>query len=624
MVRILASVAVLLSAVGVAACGGDGSSGAAGSGTGGGTGGAGTSGTGGVAGSGGAAVGGSGGETGGTGGAAVGGSGGGTGGTGGAAVGGSGGGTGGTGGGTGGSAGFVPESGPRSIVYPADWTPGYQTTRPGDGESVFIQDFSYAGYRNSELALPSGNFADVIDVAVDSTGATDVTAAIQSAIDQAEANPGGGIVALPAGLFRLDGPLTIEGSNVVLRGAGSDQTKLWFVDGGGISEKTALLVTGGNWLDEGEDPNWAITSDGAIFEDFVEVEDAAGISVGDDISIAWDITAEFKAEHNSSAYWYHLSEGDRRTFFRRTVTSVTGNRIHFHVPLRYPVKVRDNPVVLLASNFATGNGIEHLAISTALGGPSASWNSGVDAATAIRMRFCKDCWIQDVASFAASGEQYHLRSHGIYLERSFRVTVADSHLAKAEHLGGAGNGYLFQLSRSNEILIRDSTGREGRHNFSINWDFGSSGNVMLRDESTGGLVCGSLQDQLDGNCSEGPSDFHHALAIANLFDNFEVNDALQVGNRQDWSTGGGQTGTMNVFWHITGTGNVYAYNQGMGYVVGTAPSVSVSTDLTLTSWPESYVSLDTEPEDFNEFLGQSDTLAPLSLFEEQLARRLAQ
>jgi len=614
MVRILAAVAVL-SAVGVAACGGDGSSSnsAADSGTGGGTGG--------VAGSGGSS--GAGGDAGSSGSSGAGGVSGG-GGTGGTGTGGGTGGTGGTGGGTGGAAGFAPEPGPRSLVYPADWTPGYQTTRPSDGESVFIQDFSYAGYRNSEVDLPTGNFADVIDVAVDNTGTTDVTAAIQAAIDQAVANPEGGIVALPAGLFRLDGPLTIEGSNVVLRGAGSDQTKLWFVDGGGVSEQTTLLVTGSNWLNEAEDPNWTITSDGAIFEDFVEVVDTAGISVGDDISIAWDITAEFKAEHNSSAYWYHLSEGDRRTFFRRTVTSVSGNRIYFHVPLRYPVKLRDNPVVLRASNFATGNGIEHLAISTALGGPAASWNSGVEQATAIRMRFCKDCWIRDVASFAASGEQYHLRSHGIYLERSFRVTVADSHLAKAEHLGGAGNGYLFQLSRSNEILIRDSTGREGRHNFSINWDFGSSGNVMLRDESTGGLVCGSLQDQLDGNCSEGPSDFHHALAIANLFDNFEVNDALQVGNRQDWSTGGGQTGTMNVFWHITGTGNVYAYNQGMGYVVGTAPSVTVSTDLTLTTWPESYVSLDTEPEDFSEFLGQSDTLAPLSLFEEQLARRLAQ
>ncbi|MFW5739582.1 MAG: glycosyl hydrolase family 28-related protein, partial [Myxococcota bacterium] len=498
-------------------CGGDDSSeGAAGSSSGG-------TGAGGSAGAGGPSTGGTSGAAGsegGSAGASAGGSGG---------SGGSSGATGGSGaggpGGSSGAGGFVPEPGPRSIVYPADWQPGYETTRPSDDARLFIQDFSYAGYGNSEVPLPTGDFADVIQVDVDTSGATDVTAAIQAAIDQAEANPGGAIVKLPAGLFRLDGPLTVEGSNVVLRGAGSDQTKLWFADGGGVGEQIALLVTSESWVDETSDPGWAMTREGAIFEDFVEVEDPSGISAGDDIAIAWDITAEFKAEHNSSDYWYHVSEGERRTFFRRTVRDVAGNRISFHVPLRYPVKLRDNPVVLRADGFATGNGVEHLAVSTALGSPSASWNSGVDQARAIQMRFCKDCWIRDVASFAADGEEHHLRSHGIYVERSFRVTVADSHLEKSEHLGGGGNGYLFQLSRTNEVLVRDCIGREGRHNFSINWDFGSSGNVFLRGESTGGLVCGSLQAQLDGDCSEGPSDFHHALAVANLFDNVEVNDA---------------------------------------------------------------------------------------------------
>lgn len=61
----------------------------------------------------------------------------------------------------------------------------------------------------------------------------------------------------------------------------------------------------------------------------------------------------------------------------------------------------------------------------------------------------------------------------------------------------------------------------------------------------------------------------------------------------------------------------------MGYVVGTGPDVSVSTDLTSTGWLEAYLAPGTEPEDFSEFVGEAGDLAPASLFEEQLARRLA-
>ncbi len=537
------------------------------------------------------------------------------------------GGAGGTGGGTsggagdGGAGGFVPEPGERSIVYPANWQPGFETTRPGDGERLFIQDFSYAGFEFGESPLPTGSFAPITTVSATNDGSVDVASILQNALDEAAA-AGGGIVLLPAGTYRIDKPITVSGSNVVLRGAGSSDTRLWFKDGGGLSESAALRVTSPSWLSESDQPGWALTAEGAIFDDFVEVQDPDGLSPGDDISIAWNITAEFKQEHGSEAYWYHTEVGSRKTFFRRTVTQIQGNRVYFKVPLRYPLKLRDEPVVRRASAYASRNGIEHLAISTALGSPTASWNSGINGATAIHMRFCKDCWIKDVRSFSQDGNSHHLRSHGISVERSFRVTIADTHLEKAQHLGGGGNGYLFTVSQSNEVLLRDSSGREGRHNFSINWDFGASGNVFLRILSAGGRVCGSLQAQLDNDCSVGPTDFHHALAIANLFDSSVIDDALQVGNRQDWSTGAGHTGTMNVFWNITGTGHVYAYNQAMGYLVGTGPDIGVSVDLTLTGWTEKYISLGTEPEDFSDFVGTAATLAPQSLYEEQLARRL--
>jgi len=520
-----------------------------------------------------------------------------------------------TGGETDTSTGFEPEHGPRSALYPEDWSPGFEV------DGLFLQDYSYAGYHNSEEKLPSGDFSTLIELHPDGSGKSDVTGEIQAALDQAASTPGGAIVTLPEGTFRLDGPLWIEGSNIVLRGAGPALTRLWFVDGGGLDEPFALR-TGGSDLEDEDSDGWAITGDGAIFDNFVEVEDPSGIAAGDDISIAWQITDEFRAEHQSSDFWYHVNTTKHLTFFQRTVSAVEGKRIYFHVPLRYPVKTRDNPIVRRTTGYGAENGIEDLAFNTALGGAEESWESGLNQAIAIEVEYCKDCWIRNVHSYAEDGEEYHVRSHGLKVHRSLRVTAADMQLERSEHLGAGGNGYHFQISQSNEVLIRDSVGRYGRHNFSFNWDFGSSGNVILRVESTGGRICDALQDQLDDDCWDGASDFHHALSLANLFDNAEINDALEVGNREDWSVGAGQTGTMNVFWHTFGEGEVLSYNQGMGYVIGTTPSISVSTDLDLNSWPQSKYSKDTQPEDFTEFIGDADSLAPLSLFEEQLARRL--
>src|SRR5690606_34167579 len=108
---------------------------------------------------------------------------------------------------------------------------------------------------------------------------------IQRAIDKAVA-AGGGVVYLPAGLYRIDRPLTIAGSRVVLRGAGMDATRLWFYRGGGTSDKRKanILVTGSQYLHEQSHSGWAITAEGAVFDHSVHVSDASGLSVGDDIS----------------------------------------------------------------------------------------------------------------------------------------------------------------------------------------------------------------------------------------------------------------------------------------------------------------------------------------------------
>ena len=503
--------------------------------------------------------------------------------------------------------GLVIAPGPRSALFPVDWQPGF-----ADAEGRFLQDYSYAGYRSRAAEPPTGDFAAVFPVTADTTGQTDAAPAIASAIAAAAA-AGGGIVFLPAGLYRLNSRIEVTDSQIVLRGAGPDQTKLLFQDSATGDGLYGLHFRGADYTEGNE---IALVAEGAALDTSVRLASTAGLSVGDDIVIGFKITDAFKVEHNAQSYWYHIATDTWRGFFRRTVTAIDGatGTVHFQVPLRYAVKLRDGASLKRVTGYLTECGLESLAVSNAIDF-AAAWQS--NQYSALGFTNAKDCWVREVASFESPLHgPYHLRSHGLTITRCVRITVMDTHLARPQNRGGAGNGYLFHLSRSNEVLVRDSTAREARHNFSINWDFGSSGNVFLRVLSTGGRGFDSLQNALDGVGWLGPSDFHHSLSIANLIDASVIDDAWQCENRRDTSTGAGPTGTWNVFWNnrTGGSGRLRSLQAGMGYVIGTQ-GLTVETALVGTG------AEGTAPVDYTEYLDGPADLSPPSLYEEQLARR---
>ncbi|TRX49039.1 DUF4955 domain-containing protein [Fulvivirga sp. M361] len=93
-----------------------------------------------------------------------------------------------------------------------------------------LPDYSYAGYMRGEVGIPDVNHQvfDVTDPAygaIPDDGLSD-KAAIQAAIDAAEAN-GSGVVFFPPGEYTVNTvvlnnqPITINSSNIVLRGSGS-------------------------------------------------------------------------------------------------------------------------------------------------------------------------------------------------------------------------------------------------------------------------------------------------------------------------------------------------------------------------------------------------------------------
>jgi len=455
----------------------------------------------------------------------------------------------------------------------------------------------------------------VIDVTgADSTGGADSTAILQGAIDTAQSK-GGAIVRIPAGLYRVDGTLQISASHIVLRGDGPTKTRLFFTKTADMSDKAHLSFAAPLTTDL-EIP---LAVDGVVNATSIAVADASGLAPGDDVAIGFVITPEFIAEHNMTGVWIAFNDS-WQTFFRRTVLSVdtasSPHTIEIDVPLRYPVKLRDGASVRREHGYLTGIGVESLGLANA-GSWDDAWN--INRNHVLEMSHAADGYVRDVQSFPSpnapttgSGSGAHLLTGGILISESKRVTVERTELSAAQNRGDGGNGYLFEIQRSNEVLIVDSKGTAGRHNFIQNWGFGTTGCVWLRVESREGKIVVSKDSNLG---TTGFSEYHHSLATANLVDSSFFDDGFSTVNRLGESTGAGITGTMNVVWNVRGPGTIRSLQYAWGYVIGTTGSFLVTESPLLGPG--------TEPVDFVEGQDRGADLVPQSVYEDQRAKRKA-
>ncbi|APR87263.1 hypothetical protein A7982_12612 [Minicystis rosea] len=502
----------------------------------------------------------------------------------------------------------------RSALYPEDWSPSST-----DAAGNFLHDFSYAGYHNGESPPGAPASAAILDVVAsfgaDPTGATDATKAVQQALDAASAQ-GGAVVLFPAGLYRIDGTLLVQASKIVLRGAGAEASRLHFTKSQGMSDAAHLRFAG----DGTTDLEILLSQNGAPRATFVEVEDPGALAPGDDILIGWNISPEFIEEHGMTGTWQAFN-GTWQPFFRRTVVAidkgVSPPRVVIDVPIRYPAKLRDKASIRRQKGLLRECGVESLGIANAV-----SWDDAwsVTRSHVIEFYAVADGWIRDVASFpspsaptSGKGAGAHLQTGGLLINESKRVTVSGVSLGLAENRGDGGNGYLFEVQRSNEILFRDSVGDGGRHNFIQNWGFGTTGCVWSRIQSRNGL---SMVTKDDTVSPTGLSEFHHSLATANLIEASTFDDGFSIVNRQDESTGAGHTGTQNVLWNLSGKGMVRSLQFQTGYLIGTQGLYPV----TESPLP---MGQGTAPVDWIEGLERGSDLQPPSLYDDQLARRLA-
>lgn len=502
----------------------------------------------------------------------------------------------------------------RSALYPVNWTPGYAVA------GKFLHDFSYAGYHKGEVPVPNIT-ANVIDASVapynaDKTGANDATAAIQNALNAVGA-AGGGVVYLPAGTYKVkpqganEWCLRISYNNVVLRGAGMAQTRLYCDETVMRSKAVVLLRPSVDVWWYGGTNGTLITQDLMTPTKVLPVASVSGYAVGDYVSVRTELTQAFIDEHGMTGKWTVNHPSIRGVTLARRITAIdpVAKTLTIDVPTRYWMKTRDNAGVYKLSNTnLRESGVEKLSIgmkeNMTPGWADADYNvpgTGayqVSLASAVTALYCEDCWIVEVGSYKPAGNvsNVHLMANGIVLNYSRQVTVDSCDMRLPKYEGGGGNGYLYELA-SNDCLVRDSYAYHGRHNYDMQ-TMRCVGNVFYRNTAELGYLV---------------SDYHMYLSTANLQDNMICKtETLEAAYHNGGSPQHGVTSSQCVFWNTEGVSYnwrnyiVHSAQFGNGYVIGTrgpASAVYTGTD------------------DHLEHIGNGANLEPASLWLDQLQRR---
>jgi hypothetical protein len=523
----------------------------------------------------------------------------------------------------------------RSSLYPEDWTPPVGLLFAKD---KMIQDFSYAGYRRGEVAIPTPEknvLNAVTRYGADPAGRTDSTAAIQKALDAA-GKTGGGVVLLPPGTFRISLPspdsnsvLRISKNHTILRGSGSGKTFL--INHSTHMRSKSVIFLRGN---DNVKPVFStpLTADVLTPVKRLHVAGAAGFKVGDIVSVRWDFTQEWIDEHRQEKVWKAGESAPAPAIYQREVMAADASAgwIETDIPARYYHLVRDNARVERYNSRLKECGVEGLSIAN-VQHPGKGWQSddylkqgtgAYDAheSSVIHFSRARNCWARDVHSYQpkANSSTCHILSNGILVAISSNISILNCSMKRPQYGGSGGNGYMFRLTHGNDCLIADCLADFSRHGF-VNSHAGSSGNVFHQCEdrntrsSTGDT--GYVRTGGDG------SDNHMHFSHSSLWDQCHAHESWWEAVHRGWNHQA-LAAAHCVYWNTSGSGST-AVNDGMivrsgqaryGYVIGTQGKPD-GIELRTTG--------NSLPLDIAEGEGMGATLSPPSLYLDQLSRRMA-
>jgi hypothetical protein len=447
-----------------------------------------------------------------------------------------------------------------------------------DAQKNRIPDFSYAGYKKSEVAIPNIPIVYTINPI-----AGDNTKHIQNAIDKVGAiplNENGfrGTLLLKAGSYDVSGTVYLKYSGVVLRGEGdgTDTLKNTVINAiGNTPENRTVLIAGGNKNGELDD-DWVWGTRSYITSNFVQVgsftfkvDNPSLYQVGDNIIIKHPCTKKWidanngGVENDKTKFWH---EGELPIVYNRFIKKIKGNEITIDAPVfnHLDKKLSQSFIYKYSRRgLLTHIGIENIRVEIKTLGRKDVVNH---AENAIVLRQIEDSWVKNSTTL-------HFWKSGIMTQTAFRISVINCKALEPYGVVTGGQRYNFNASTfSQQILFYKCQASDARHAYVSNGRSSVSGIAVV--EST------SLRSY---TASEGHQKWSQGLLFDNLIET-ETREESEGGNRVmgfynrgNWANGHGWSTVHSVLWNCNANGKAITLQKpptAQNYAIGCFGEVS--------------------------------------------------
>lgn len=396
-----------------------------------------------------------------------------------------------------------------------------------------IPDFSYAGYKGGNEAIPTGRIAVVVPVK-----SGDATQRIQAAINYVSTLPLGkdglrGAVLLEAGTYTVSGSLTLHASGVVLRGTGFTDNGTVII-GAGTTRETLIRVLGKEDFIGGKKSN--VTSTYVpVNARVLEIDHADSYKSGDKIRVTRPSAQGWINQLGTDHFGGGITSlgwkpGQRDVHWDRTIVAVKGNRIEIDAPIttaldkhygqatveRYTWKGRIENV-----------GIENIALKSAFDA-----NNPKDEDhrwMAITIENAENVWVRRM-------QFQHFAGSAVYaLASTQKLTVEDCISRDPVSEIGGQRRYTF-FTKGQQTLFQRLYSEQGYHDFAVGY-LAAGPNAFVQCQAVEPF---SFSGGID------------SWASGVLFDNADIDaQALSYKNRGQDGQGAGWSAANSVFWQST-------------------------------------------------------------------------
>ncbi|RUT68326.1 pectate lyase [Flavobacterium cupreum] len=394
-----------------------------------------------------------------------------------------------------------------------------------------IPDFSFAGYRSSEKAIPNPENKIFVPKQEE-----DATQKIQTAIDyvstlKPDQSGFRGAVLLDKGTFKIKGTLYIRKSGVVLRGSGNTEEGTILL-GTGLEREALIRILGT------DDRKYKETFELAngffpLGTQKIQLKNASKLKVSDEIIVSNPLTDNWIRELKMQDFggetsWIGWKKGDWDMNWNRVVANIKGNEITLDAPLTMALNEVYATAKVISYSWpgrTEQNGIENILIKSTFNASNPKdeehrWQ-------AISIENARNAWVRQVNFKHFAGGAVTL------LKTAQQITVEDCIATEPVSEIASFRRYTF-YTEGQQTLFQRCYSEYGYHDFAVG-GFGTAGpNVFVQCES-------HLPYENSGAIG--------SWATGVLFDIVNIDGkALSYNNREQGGRGAGWTAANSVIW----------------------------------------------------------------------------